>query len=160
MHARLCLCVRVLLRGIYRVQESVGVCQVSNVLTDVIGGQDRASNKDTTLPYDIRAEIDWHDFACTANPLGAPERIKDAIASAIAEGAMTFRPDEARRASEQQSGALLRISPNASWWARALRRSSPTSHKHIVRATWVYLRLRLLNTILLLPMLVTIRSSS
>ena len=43
------------------------------------------SNKDTTLPYDIRAEIDWHDFACTANPLGAPERIKDAIASAIAE---------------------------------------------------------------------------
>ena len=66
-----------------------------NVLTDVIGGQDRASNKDTTLPYDIRAEIDWHDFACTANPLGAPERIKDAIASAIAEGAMTFRPDKA-----------------------------------------------------------------
>ena len=68
-----------------------------NVLTDVIGGQDRASNKDTTLPYDIRAEIDWHDFACTANPLGAPERIKDAIASAIAEGAMTFRPDTSRR---------------------------------------------------------------
>lgn len=79
-----------------------------NVLTDVIGGQDRASNKDTTLPYDIRAEIDWHDFACTANPLGAPERIKDAIASAIAEGAMTFRPDKAGVPSEQQSGALLR----------------------------------------------------
>lgn len=82
-----------------------------NVLTDVIGGQDRASNKDTTLPYDIRAEIDWHDFACTANPLGAPERIKDAIASAIAEGAMTFRPDKAGVHLSNNLARYYEISP-------------------------------------------------
>ena len=82
-----------------------------NVLTDVIGGQDRASNKGTTLPYDIRAEIDWHDFACTANPLGAPERIKDAIASAIAEGAMTFRPDKAGVHLSNNLARYYEISP-------------------------------------------------
>lgn len=82
-----------------------------NVLTDVIGGQDRASNKDTTLPYDIRAEIDWHDFACTANPLGAPERIKDAIASAIAEGAVTFRPDKAGVHLSNNLARYYEISP-------------------------------------------------
>lgn len=49
--------------------------------------------KESTLPYDIRAEIDWVDFSCIANPLGTPECIKTAIAKAIAEGDLSFGPD-------------------------------------------------------------------
>ncbi len=45
------------------------------------------------MPYDIRAEIDWVDFSCIANPLGTPECIKTAIAGAIAEGDLSFVPD-------------------------------------------------------------------
>ncbi|MDO5335524.1 MAG: aminotransferase class I/II-fold pyridoxal phosphate-dependent enzyme [Coriobacteriia bacterium] len=46
-----------------------------------------------TMPYDIRAEIDWIDFSCTANPLGVPARVRQAIGSAIAEGDLSFVPD-------------------------------------------------------------------
>lgn len=46
-----------------------------------------------TLPYDIRAEIDWIDFSCVANPLGTPQCIKSAITSAINEGDLSFVPN-------------------------------------------------------------------
>ena len=45
------------------------------------------------MPYEIRAEIDWVDFSCTANPLGTPECVRQAIAHAIAEGDLSFTPN-------------------------------------------------------------------
>lgn len=83
-----------------------------NVLTDVIAGHNRSSNEDATLPYDIRAEIDWLDFSCTANPLGTPEPIKSAIAKAIAEGAMTFKPDKAGVHLSNNLARYYEISPD------------------------------------------------
>lgn len=52
-----------------------------------------ALNEESTIPYDIRAEIDWIDFSSTANPLGTPDCIKGAILHAIAEGDLEFEPN-------------------------------------------------------------------
>ena len=116
-------------------------------------------DKDTTLPYDIRAEINWHDFACTANPLGAPERIKDAIASAIAEGAMTFRPDKAGVHLSNNLARYYEISPE-----RFLAGTSPSALiadiAQAYRPCNVGIPTPAPSTITLLLTLATIRSSS
>lgn len=63
-------------------------------LTELINQAPAApSPEEPTLPYDIRAEIDWIDFSCTANPLGTPTCVKEAIARAIAEGDLSFLPN-------------------------------------------------------------------
>ena len=41
-------------------------------LTELVNEAAAAPQRQETLPYDIRAEIDWIDFSCIANPLGAP----------------------------------------------------------------------------------------
>ena len=64
-----------------------------DVITNAVNEASGTSPREATLPYDIRAEIDWVDFSCVANPLGTPERIKGAIAKAIAEGDLSFLPD-------------------------------------------------------------------
>lgn len=62
-----------------------------DALTDLVNDvQAPAQKKELALPYDIRAEIDWIDFSCTANPLGTPACVKDAVSSAIAEGDLSF----------------------------------------------------------------------
>ncbi len=64
-----------------------------SALTDFINEVAVSSQSQETLPYDIRAEIDWIDFSCIANPFGTPACVKDAIASAISEGDMSFLPN-------------------------------------------------------------------
>ena len=65
-----------------------------DALTDLVNDvQAPAQKKELALPYDIRAEIDWIDFSCTANPLGTPACVKDAVSSAIAEGDLSFSPN-------------------------------------------------------------------
>lgn len=62
-------------------------------LTGLVNEASVAAQPQETLPYDIRAEIDWIDFSCIANPLGTPQCIKEAIASAISEGDISFVPN-------------------------------------------------------------------
>lgn len=63
-------------------------------LTDLVNEVAVAPQQESTLPYDIRAEIDWIDFSCTANPLGVPANVKAAITRAIEEGDLAFRPNQ------------------------------------------------------------------
>lgn len=67
--------------------------QAFNSLTDLMNGVTSLRQEDATLPYDIRAEIDWVDFSCTANPLGTPQNVIQAITKAIAEGDLSFLPN-------------------------------------------------------------------
>ncbi len=67
--------------------------QAFNSFTDLVNGISASRQESSTLPYDIRAEIDWVDFSCTANPLGTPKRVKEAISHAIAEGDLSFLPN-------------------------------------------------------------------
>ena len=62
-------------------------------LTELVNEAAAAPQRQETLPYDIRAEIDWVDFSCIANPLGTPSCVKEAIASAISEGDLSFLPN-------------------------------------------------------------------
>ena len=64
-----------------------------NSFTNIIGEVINTTRDDLTMPYEIRAEIDWVDFSCTANPLGTPECVRQAIAHAIAEGDLSFTPN-------------------------------------------------------------------
>lgn len=64
-----------------------------DALTGLVNEASVAAQPQETLPYDIRAEIDWIDFSCVANPLGTPDCVKDAIASAISEGDLSFLPN-------------------------------------------------------------------
>lgn len=63
-------------------------------LTDLVNEATVSLQQEPTLPYDIRAEIDWIDFSCIANPLGAPSCVKDAILRAIGEGDLSFLPNQ------------------------------------------------------------------
>lgn len=65
----------------------------------------RAACEDVTLPYEIRTEMEWVDFSNTANPLGAPPSVSDAVKGALAADALTFVPD---RAGEHLAGILGR----------------------------------------------------
>ncbi len=62
-------------------------------LTNLINEATSLKSEPSTLPYDIRAEIDWIDFSCTANPLGTPSHIRKAIVDAISEGDLGFLPN-------------------------------------------------------------------
>lgn len=67
--------------------------QAFNSITDLMNGVTSSRQEDSTLPYEIRAEIDWIDFSCTANPLGTPPNVMEAISKAITEGDLAFLPD-------------------------------------------------------------------
>ena len=67
--------------------------QAFNSFTDLVNGISALKQEATTLPYDIRSEIDWIDFSCTANPLGTPKQIREAISNAISEGDLSFLPN-------------------------------------------------------------------
>lgn len=62
-------------------------------LTELVNEAAVSPQRQETLPYDIRAEIDWIDFSCIANPLGTPDCVKEAITSAISEGDLSFLPN-------------------------------------------------------------------
>ena len=62
-------------------------------LTDLVNEASVPAQPQETLPYDIRAEIDWIDFSCIANPLGTPQCMKDAITKAISLGDLSFVPN-------------------------------------------------------------------
>lgn len=62
-------------------------------LTELVNEAAVSPQRQETLPYDIRAEIDWIDFSCIANPLGTPDCVKEAITLAISEGDLSFLPN-------------------------------------------------------------------
>ncbi|MEF2655045.1 MAG: aminotransferase class I/II-fold pyridoxal phosphate-dependent enzyme [Eggerthellaceae bacterium] len=62
-------------------------------LTELVNEASVVPQRQETLPYDIRAEIDWIDFSCIANPLGTPSCIREAVSSAISEGDLSFAPN-------------------------------------------------------------------
>ena len=64
-----------------------------NELTHTVDSALANSKAAPTMPYDIRAEIDWLDFSCTANPLGAPDSVRRAVAAAVVEGDLSFTPN-------------------------------------------------------------------
>lgn len=64
-----------------------------DALTDLVNEATVAMQRESTLPYDIRAEIDWIDFSCIANPLGTPSCVQEAVSRAITEGDLSFLPD-------------------------------------------------------------------
>lgn len=80
-------------------------------LTELVNEATVPQQQEPTLPYDIRAEIDWIDFSCISNPLGAPERIKEAIARAIAEGDLSFLPNCDGQHLSRIMGRYFEISP-------------------------------------------------
>ncbi len=62
-------------------------------LTHTVDSALENSKATPTMPYELRAEIDWLDFSCTANPLGTPESVRKAITAAIVEGDLSFTPN-------------------------------------------------------------------
>lgn len=93
--------------------KEVGGVQAFNTFTDLINGAAQSPKHESTLPYDIRAEIDWVDFSCIANPLGTPKRVKQAVASAIAEGDLSFTPNRNGEHLSRVIGRYYEISPDA-----------------------------------------------
>lgn len=47
----------------------------------------------TTLPQDIRREINWVDYSNPVNPLGTPKLLVQAMHTALVDGELSFRPD-------------------------------------------------------------------
>ena len=47
----------------------------------------------TTLPHDIRKEINWVDYSNLVNPLGTPKALTQAFHAAIVDGELGYRPD-------------------------------------------------------------------
>ena len=84
-----------------------------NSLTNIGDEATALRQEQETLPYDIRAEIDWIDFSCTANPLGTPQNITDAITQAIAQGDISFVPNSDGAHLRQMLGRFYEISPDA-----------------------------------------------
>lgn len=44
-------------------------------------------------PYELRTEMSWVDFSCTANPLGTPPSFIRAMETALAAGELNYSPD-------------------------------------------------------------------
>lgn len=82
-------------------------------LTELVNEASVAPQRQETLPYDIRAEIDWVDFSCIANPLGTPSCVKEAIASAISEGDLSFLPNSDGQHLSRVIGRYFEMSPES-----------------------------------------------
>lgn len=82
-------------------------------LTELVNEAKVSAQLESTLPYEIRAEIDWIDFSCTANPLGTPENVSKAISRAVAEGDLSFRPNQDGEHLARIIGRYFEISADA-----------------------------------------------
>lgn len=87
--------------------------QAFNSLTEFIDSVTSKRQEQETLPYDIRAEIDWIDFSCTANPLGTPQCILDAISQALSQGDLSFVPNKDGSHLQRMLGRFYELSPDA-----------------------------------------------
>lgn len=84
-----------------------------DAFTELVNEASVAPQRQETLPYDIRAEIDWIDFSCIANPLGTPNCVKEAIASAISEGDLSFLPNSDGQHLSRVIGRYFEMSPES-----------------------------------------------
>ena len=84
-----------------------------DAFTELVNEASVAPQRQETLPYDIRAEIDWIDFSCIANPLGTPSCVKEAIASAISEGDLSFLPNSDGQHLSRVIGRYFEMSPES-----------------------------------------------
>ena len=48
----------------------------------------------TAIPHDIRKEVSWAVFSNPVNPLGSPQVYVQAMHDALADGELSYQPDE------------------------------------------------------------------
>ena len=84
----------------------------------------------TTLPHDIRKEINWVDYSNPVNPLGTPKQYIQALHTALVDGELAFRPDMSAYALRRIIAAYNEIPIESV----LVGTSTPSSIRNVVQA--------------------------
>lgn len=87
-------------------KEKVVTQKGSNVVPGVRDAVAALPEQLLSPPYELRTEMNWIDFSCTANPLGTPPSFIRAMESAFAADELNFSPD---REAHALRSALSRL---------------------------------------------------
>lgn len=68
-----------------------------NTRSDVRDSTTTLPDQPIYLPYELRTEMNWVDFSCTANPLGTPKSFLRAMHSSLVDGELAYAPDRDAR---------------------------------------------------------------